>query len=153
MGSLSKGALALFGVLAATFFLQPYRPVIVRGESMLPTFNDGQLVFSTPLKRAPQQGDIVILEHNGATLVKRVTKVPGDTFLEVRSVHSPFWFTAETRATMRLAKMGKVPSRIATVPSGMVFVTGDNPDHSLDSRQFGYVPITAIRGLVVPTSS
>jgi signal peptidase I len=91
-----------------------------------------------------------LVEHDGYTIVKRVSMVPGDTFLETRALHSNVWFRADTAATKRLAREKKVPSRISRVPDGMIYITGDNPQQSLDSRQFGYVPITAIRGVLVP---
>jgi signal peptidase I len=137
-------------VLTTAFFLQPYRPVIVRGDSMLPTINSGQLLFSVPLKRMPKHGDLVLVDHDGSTLVKRVSMVPGDTFVEARSIHSDIWFVADTATIKNMVKRKKVPSRISHVPDGMIYITGDNPEKSLDSRQFGYVPISSIRGVIVP---
>jgi len=43
-----------------------------------------------------------------------------------------------------------------TIPAGKVFVLGDNPHHSLDSRTFGAVPLEQVVGvdykIIWPTS-
>lgn len=150
MGSLGKGVAALGLVLTSAFFLQPYRPVIVSGISMSPTFADGQLVFSSPLRRQPQVGDVVIVDHNGSTIIKRVSMVPGDTFLEAKTTTSRSWYKVDTAAAKKLVRQGKIFSRKSMVPPGVVYITGDNPGASLDSRVFGYIPISEIRGIVTP---
>lgn len=64
-------------------------PIRVTGESMLPTFRDGQIKFVNKLaykNKDPQRGDVVAVEYAGkeVLLLKRVIAVPGDVF-EVRS--------------------------------------------------------------------
>ena len=38
---------------------------------------------------------------------------------------------------------------VEQVPAGHVWIEGDNPTHSLDSRQYGPVPLALIRGRVL----
>lgn len=64
-------------------------PIRVTGESMLPTYRDGQIKFVNKLaykSKAPQRGDVVAVAYAGKQilLLKRVLAIPGDTF-EVRS--------------------------------------------------------------------
>jgi nickel-type superoxide dismutase maturation protease len=42
-----------------------------------------------------------------------------------------------------------VLKRVAEVSQEGVFLLGDNPEHSTDSRQFGPVPATSVRGKAV----
>lgn len=42
----------------------------------------------------------------------------------------------------------ETPETYLQVPSGHVWVTGDNLEHSLDSRAYGPVPMALIRGRV-----
>ncbi len=52
--------------------------VIVRrvvGESMMPTFRSGQLVFASRLFRRLRPGNIVVVEHGGLEKVKRISQV------------------------------------------------------------------------------
>ncbi len=150
MGSITKVAVALFLVLATAFILQPYRPVIVSGESMSPTFQNGQLVFAVGLNRQPKRGDIVLVDKDGSTIIKRVTMVPGDRYLEGKPSRSVFWTIVSTAAGKKLAASGRMQSRVRTVPDGKIFIEGDNPGCSLDSRIFGLVSVSAIKGVVVP---
>jgi signal peptidase I len=150
MGSIGKVVIALCAILTAIVFLQPYRPVVVSGPSMSPTYEDGQLVFAVPLNRPPKRGDVVLVEHDGATIIKRVSMVPGDEYLEVHPKHVQSWSIVTNAAMKRLADKHIIASRTSTVPPGLMFITGDNSLNSLDSRSFGLVPISSIRGVIQP---
>ncbi|MFI5386969.1 MAG: signal peptidase I [Fimbriimonadales bacterium] len=146
--STSKVVVGLCSVLTAAFLLQPYRPVIVRGQSMAPTFRDGQLVFSVPMNRKPRDGDVVLVEQDGATLVKRIALIEGDKYREAYVPLMKKWLRVDGYTLEMMVSRGLFPCRMATVPPGSMFLLGDNPDTSLDSRDFGFLPLSSIRGLV-----
>ncbi|MEU4090563.1 signal peptidase I, partial [Streptomyces aureus] len=144
-GGLS-GAAVLFW--AGTFWVEPVR---VESTSMEPTLRAGDhlLVDDRAYDHAPpRRGDLVVFDGSGTPLVKRVVAVGGDTVaiedgvLEVdgRLVREP------TVDPATVDGMYYGPSR---VPDGTVFVLGDNRRHSVDSRQFGPVPVTKVTGRVV----
>ncbi len=87
------------------------------GESMQPTLLDGDEVLVAAYgRRAPQRGDVVLLQH---------------------PLHSDV----------------RVIKRVASLEADRVFVQGDNPAQSTDSRSFGGVPRSNILGritLVLP---
>jgi signal peptidase I len=100
------------------------------------------------MNRAPRAGDVVLLEKDGATLVKRIAMVPGDRYTELYVKNAHRWVMAKTPAQRKMIEKGKVQSRIREVPEGLVYVLGDNPEVSVDSRSFGMLPTESIRGLV-----
>lgn len=100
---------------------------------MLPTIN-GEVVlvdnFSfNILKKKPKKGDIVIgysPNSQWKLVCKRVGGIEGD-ILE-RNINGIYF-----------------PEK---VPEGHVWLLGDNPDMSLDSRTYGPVPLSNIKGRV-----
>jgi signal peptidase I len=119
---------------------------------MTPTLRDGQFMVSRPMNRAPVVGDIVLIDVDGATLIKRVAMVPGDTYTEGYVRFARKWIMVKTAAQRRMVANGKMENRTQTVPDGEIYLLGDNPDVSVDSRTFGTVPIDSIRGLVYSIS-
>ena len=72
-------------LLALVLFKFILLPIRVTGDSMLPTFRDGQIKFVNKLaykSKDPHRGDIVAVEFMGRQilLLKRVIAVPGETF-------------------------------------------------------------------------
>lgn len=133
-----------------------YRPVVVEGNSMEPTLHPRQMVLmDRHPSLVPRRGDIVVLEYNGETLIKRVYAVGGDV-LEMAlfrngSMHPIGTLPAPPDDVRRRASDRPWEMRIArmVVPPGHIFVVGDNLRASGDSRQFGPVPVEDIRGYVL----
>lgn len=107
---------------------------IVDGASMDPTLHRGNVIAIIPsaLHRRVRRGDIVVLQTTwepGLTVIKRVAGVEGDCVLQV-SISSE-----------------SVDSPCVEVRPGHLFVVGDNPSRSSDSRQNGQVPASAVMGV------
>jgi signal peptidase I len=149
MSNYLKKTLILVIVFAATYFAQPYRVVVVQGRSMSPTFADGQILVAKRLDHKPQVGDVVIMNRDGDTIIKRIARVPGDCIEEAYVPLMHRWIEIMTPATRSLVRRGVLACRVTRVPDGQVYVLGDNPDVSLDSRMFGTLPVASIRGFVV----
>ena len=68
---------ALGALLFAGALVRPYRVV---GASMEPRFQDGQLVWTVPLWRAPERGEVVVFEapDGSGRSMKRVAGLPGE---------------------------------------------------------------------------
>jgi signal peptidase I len=78
--------LVIFLAFALTKFV--IVPIRVTGDSMMPTFNNGQIKFVNKLayhNHKPRRGDIVAVRYVGkkVLLLKRVVALPGETY-EVR---------------------------------------------------------------------
>ncbi|MFI0944312.1 S26 family signal peptidase [Streptomyces sp. NPDC021020] len=107
----------------------------VTGPSMEPTYHDGSrlLVLRTPAARI-RTGAVVVFRAPDAApgdspVVKRVAARPGDPV--PAAAH---WATRTTQG--------------ARVPRGSLVLLGDSPSRSTDSRSWGYVPTSAVIGVV-----
>lgn len=157
-------ALAL---LLTAFIFQSYE---VDGPSMQTTLQDNDRLIVLKVPRTwsrltkhdyiPKRGDVIIFNHSeafglgvgGKQLIKRVIALPGervvvkDGQLTVYNKAYPAGFSPDR--TLPYSKVitdtsGDVDLK---VPSGEVFVAGDNRGNSLDSRHFGTVPAADIVG-------
>lgn len=130
-------------------------PMLVLGASMEPTLHSGQLMWvdrTCYRHRSPAPGEVVVFRHDGETYVKRVFRGPGDC---VHFVSGPSGWaqgplrqsdTPQLRQVLRGLNDTGVKVKTLRVPEGYVFVIGDNRLNSIDSRNFGPIPLEAIVG-------
>lgn len=119
--------------------LRHYPLVQIRGRSMSPTLNPDSNMLAQDVvlfdrvsvqadpNSAIQRGDIVSVRHPGnprRVLVKRVVGLPGDTLRESESSRRE-------------------------IPAGHMWIEGDDPAHSDDSRAFGCVPLGLVQARMV----
>lgn len=157
-------ALALAMVIR-TFIVQAFK---IPSESMLETLQVGDHLLVNKflygvkwpftniyiVKGAdPQRGDIIVFEYpNNPILdyIKRIVGVPGDV-IEVRDKQLYRNGQPVKEAYIRNIEPNRIePTRDnfgpVTVPADKYFVMGDNRDNSQDSRFWGFVDRSAIRG-------
>lgn len=116
-----------FGALAGLFlFAQPYRPVVVKGESMMPNLVDGQILIGKRVDRTLQAGDLIVFRWPEGRAIKRVAKTAGE-----------YYNLVEGREFL------------APIPSGYYYVLGDYPEKSVDSRMMGLVRDDAIDMVII----
>ncbi|GGT03423.1 hypothetical protein GCM10010156_71650 [Planobispora rosea] len=122
-----------------------YVVVSVHGPSMEPAYRSGDRVW---VRRVPvtavRAGQVVVvglafpegwdLAAGKSWSIKRVAAAPGDPV-----------------PRDGFAALERVPG--TTVPDGCLVVSGDNADHSYDSRHCGYVPGDRLLGVVVRGSA
>ena len=139
-----------FVVLILTFI---FRLVDVDGESMMDTLHDADRLVVTNFLYKPDNGDIVVISHGQnlyKPIIKRVIATEGQSLKidfqkgEV-SVNGAVIDEPYIKALTTRQGDGEIPS---VIPEGMVFVMGDNRNHSTDSRfsSVGLIPESNIIG-------
>jgi signal peptidase I len=136
----------------------PLTLTVVQGHSMEPTLRPGTVSVLDrsyyrfhPLSR----GDIVVLRMRGETLIKRVYALPGERLILLRyddDTGNELVTPPEVAHLRRLRASGLLPdSRVVslTIPPGHCFVLGDNGPVSVDSRDWGPVPMSSILGRAI----
>ena len=143
-------------VLVKSFWIEPF---YVSGDSMQPSFHNGQLVFANKLKSVSRY-DVVILSMDGKDLdsdkkdekiIKRVIALEGEKVWSEDGVVHVLTTAGKTLVLNEtFDKMSDYNGIAAvTVPKGCVFVLGDNRNNSLDSRKFGCVSLERKIGVVL----
>jgi len=166
------GAVLLaLAVLAAAVAVLSVR---VEGESMQPTLDNGDRVVLRPFtgNKLPHRLALVVgrFEENALHVVKRVVGLPGDRVQIRRDDHghvqvevqpggvgswqqvvNPVWAVQDwVEGTACCTDDGKAAATATpvTVPSGMLFLLGDNAGASRDSLTLGWAPADLVQGVV-----
>jgi signal peptidase I len=138
-----------------TFVAQPF---IVNGESMFPTFDNGEYLiideFSYHL-RTPERGEVVVFRYPkdpSKFFIKRIIGLPGET-VTVRGTTVSVTDESGKTVTFDDSLASYTDNTwgtnvTTTLGSGEYFVMGDNRNRSLDSRSWGPVEEKLIKGRV-----
>jgi len=129
------------------------QPFIVSGDSMFPTFHNGEYLVVDELSydfHSPQRGDVVIFKFPldpSKYFIKRIIGLPGETVSVAggkvyvtgidgkrTQISEPYLTTATNKSTT------------TTLAKDQYFTMGDNRLVSYDSRYWGPVDIKYIRG-------
>lgn len=150
---------AFIGSLFIISWLFLAMPTQVQGMSMEHALHThDRLILSkvTYKLRHIERGDIIAFHSvtgNNIDLIKRVIGLPGDrikiqlgkVYINDKELAEPYIIDATNTWTNGFINDGEE----YFVPQEMLFVLGDNRPHSLDSREFGPVPISSIIGTAV----
>jgi len=146
------------GSLFIVIYLFIMQPNQVRGASMEPSFYTGDYIFTSKITykfREPNRGDVVVFhspKNADIEFIKRIIGLPGDKIVIRNSevyVNDTLIDEPYIAAKTPLWDGGYIKEdEPLIVPSGQIFVMGDNRPRSSDSREFGPVPISSIIGQV-----
>lgn len=156
----SKALLIAFGLAwLIRFFL--FTPIVVDGESMMPTLEDGDRMIVNKIGYEvgePDRYDIVVFHApEEKDYIKRVIGLPGD---HVAYKNDQLYINGEPQEEpyLDLKKEEIIEgvltedftledyAQVSVIPEGYVFVMGDNRRYSKDSRMIGLVSMEEIIG-------
>jgi signal peptidase I len=156
-----KRTVAISAFLVASAVLAgfcPYRVGIVCGESMTPTMQSHQpfvIDRSYYAAHVPERGEVAVFHHGGITLIKRVVGVPGDRIWMLKYAGTPSYkqilapneLAPRMKALAARPYLGKILQ--VRVPAGCYYMVGDGGPKSVDSRDFGPIPMQQFVGRVI----
>lgn len=139
-----------------------FERALVDGNSMNDTlFNNQQLIVYKLgyMFHPPRRGDIVVLEHDPGKYnkylplpdpdevdyVKRVIGVPGDK-VDIKNNHVVINNKVQKEPYVKGNTYVESIDFPITVPKNKILVMGDNREESFDSRRFGLISYSRIRG-------
>lgn len=144
----------LLALVIRTFVVQAFK---IPSGSMLPTLQIGDHILVNkfiyhfePIHR----GDVIVFKYpqdESRDFIKRVIGLPGET-LEIRGrqvltngvpLKEPYAVYADGSLARVLERERLGP---ILIPPGKLFMMGDNRDHSLDSRVWGFLDIHKVKG-------
>lgn len=125
-------------------------PVIVVGDSMKPTLNEGQILILNKLDyrfNKIERYDIVVIKVGKSEIIKRVIGLPGETieyrnnilYIDGHEETSEYNFDTEDFTLKSICNCDKIPE-------DKYLVLGDNRQVSSDSRIIGLIDKKDIQG-------
>ncbi len=158
----------ILALVIRTFVVQAFK---IPSGSMIPTLLIGdhilvnKFIYGVKLPftdivvipiTVPERGDVIVFrfpKDESKDFIKRVVGVPGDKVevrdkvLYVNGIEQNESFTNDdVNALSSQLMMGRDNFGPVNVPENSYFVMGDNRDHSLDSRFWGFVDFKNIKG-------
>lgn len=128
-------------LICLSFYLQPYKLIVIVGQSMMPTLRNGQVVLAKRENKY-NRGDIVVIKDTSedVIIVKRIIFTPGDYYyyiLDSQKFQMVFLLDNSFRSILEAkANYGDAVQEYK-LGDDSYFVVGDNLNNSDDSRRFG----------------
>ena len=158
----------VLALLIRTFVVQAFKipsgsmedTLLVGDHILVNKFMYGERIPYTDLRffdfKRPQQGDVIVFiypEDESKDFIKRVVAVEGDT-IEVKEKKVYVNDTLQNEPFAVHKDNAVIPAHVTKrdyfgpqqVPKDMLFVMGDNRDRSADSRFWGFVPLSKVKG-------
>ncbi|ASS95828.1 signal peptidase I [Peribacillus simplex NBRC 15720 = DSM 1321] len=155
-------AILIAVILAFLIRTYIFAPIVVDGESMMPTLQDHERIvltkFGTNIDNIDRFDIVVFHATVDKDYIKRVIGLPGDhieykddtLYINGKAYEEPYLdkYKNQMEAGVPLTESFKLEdiSGSTTVPEGQLFLMGDNRQNSLDSREIGTISVDEIVG-------
>lgn len=122
-------------------YLQPYKVVVVLGNSMHPTLKHGQIVLAKKVTKF-EKGDIVVFRNDFEEIViKRILFMPDEYYYYFIPESNPHYteliYDNSYRTMLKFYNIHGDHIFEHKIPKDEYYVVGDNHSNSDDSRRFG----------------
>ena len=132
-------------LLSILYFFLNIEFAKVDGKSMQPTLNNNDIVIYKRNIKNIKRFDIVIFKFNNSLFIKRVIGLPGEK-IEYRK--NNLYVNGE-EVSENFKKSVTSDLIVDLIPSNEIFVLGDNRIFSSDSRDFGSVKLSDVKGIMI----
>ena len=142
-------------VIAVVLYLFIMTPHEVLGNSMYPTYKNGEYLMANKLTYRfgePRRGDVIIFKYSDTQdFIKRIIGIPGDNIMvkdgKVYVNGTQLDQTTYLEETVYTSGGDYLTEgETITIGESQYFVLGDNRPHSSDSRTFGPIKENQIKG-------
>ena len=137
----------MIGMFLVLFFTFMFGITQVQDETMDPAVKEGDLAIYYRLDKRYSKDDVVIVNIDGETQIRRVVALPGDTVdMDERGLVINGYSQIETDIYTRTEPYVDGITFPITLAQDEVFVLGDNRPKAVDSRMYGAVKVSATNG-------
>lgn len=134
----------ILGMIVALLSLNIFQLYIVTGDSMYPNLKDNEKILIKKINFDYEVGDIIGFKEGDEKLIKRIVAREGDV---IEIIDRQLYISSAAVKDTYIASYIE-NSYEGEIPSGFVYVLGDNRYASCDSRSLGLVNIKTIIGSI-----
>ena len=128
-------------ILLILAYCQPYKLVVVVGQSMAPTYKDRQILLAKKTKYFKKSDVVVARSDNESLIVKRILYTPEEYYYYSVRKDGQVQLIIDNsyRSILKTKNIENAFMMECKVQKNHYYLIGDNLDHSDDSRRFGPV--------------
>jgi len=126
-------------ILLLLAYLQPYKLVVVVGQSMMPTYKNGQILLAKKTKDFKKSDVVVALSDDRTLIVKRILYTPGEYYYYMmkKDGTNELIINNSYHNILEAKNIDDTYMMELEVPKKHYYIIGDNLGKSDDSRRFG----------------
>ncbi len=128
-------------ILLLLAYLQPYKLVVVVGQSMFPTYKNGQILLAKRTKDFKKSDVVVALSDDRTLIVKRILYTPEAYYYYMMNKNGVYELIIDNsyHSILEVKNIDDAYMMELKVPKKHYYLVGDNLPKSDDSRRFGTV--------------